>query len=191
MNAQDCSGPSTSPVVLKYTCTKDLLLYHSSQVMNKFSEYSLLVDRSSKEHFWMAVLSFYKGALRRSEKVKMCLAVTFVNSGEEGSDAGALRKEFFEDSLREVNARLLEGEDTMRIPKKDVSLEIMFEVAGVMFAHSILQEGPALPCLSSTVFEYLAHGDISRCYPVKENIPLNITTHELITTIEEVSMYVI
>ncbi len=191
MNAQDCSGPSTSPVVLKYTCTKDLLLYHSSQVMNKFSEYSLLVDRSSKEHFWMAVLSFYKGALRRSEKVKMCLAVTFVNSGEEGSDAGALRKEFFEDSLREVNARLLEGEDTMRIPKKDVSLEIMFEVAGVMFVHSILQEGPALPCLSSTVFEYLAHGDISRCYPVKENIPLNITTHELITTIEEVSMYVI
>ncbi len=132
MNAQDCSGPSTSPVVLKYTCTKDLLLYHSSQVMNKFSEYSLLVDRSSKEHFWMAVLSFYKGALRRSEKVKMCLAVTFVNSGEEGSDAGALRKEFFEDSLR-----------TMRIPKKDVSLEIMFEVAGGMFAHSILQEGPA------------------------------------------------
>ncbi len=66
----------------------------------------------------------------RSEKVKMCLAVTFVNSGEEGSDAGALRKEFFEDSLREVNAR--HNADS----KEGCIFGEVFEMAGVIFAHS-------------------------------------------------------
>ena len=72
------------------------------------------------------------------------------------------------------------------MPKKDVSLELLFEVAGMVVAHSILQEGPGIPCLSPAVFDYLTHGDVKHCYPTKDDIPLNISTHELITLIEEV-----
>ena len=89
--------------------------------------------------------------------MKRPLAVNFVNSGELGSHAGALKKEFFEDVLREVNNQLFEGKDGRRVPKKDVGLEILFEVAGVLLGHSILQGGPAFPCLSAPIFDYLSH----------------------------------
>ena len=103
------------------------------------------------------------------------------------SDRGrCFEEEFFEDSLREVKNRLLEGEDTRRIPKKEVSLELMFEVAGMIFADSVVQEGPAMLCMSPAIFDYLTHGDISRCYPVNEDVPFNLSTHHLITAIEEV-----
>ncbi len=144
------------------------------------------MDRSSPEHFWVSVVAFYKGAIRNPDKLKRSLIVTFDNSGEDGYDASALRKEFFEDSLKAVNERLFEGDEKRRIPKKDCSLEIVLEVAGMIFAHSVLQEGPAMPCLSSFIFEYLLHGDTSRCHPLKEDIPLNMSTCELIMAIEEV-----
>ena len=57
--------------------------------------------------------SFYKGAISKPQKLRRPLVVNFVNTGEIGSDAGALRKEFFEDAIREVNDRLFEGEDTL------------------------------------------------------------------------------
>ena len=86
--------------------------------------------------------SFYKGAYSKPAKLKKMLVLTFSNSGEQGSDAGTLRKEFFEDSLKAVNEHLFEGE-----------------------AHSILQEGPAMPFLSHSVFNYLVNGEIVMCYP--------------------------
>ena len=67
-----------------------------------------------------------------------------------------------------------------------MSLELLFEVAGVLLGHSIVQDGPGFPCLSPAVFEYLSQGDVNCCYPTKYDIPLNISTHELITLIEEV-----
>ena len=76
-------------------------------------------------------------------------------TGEVGSDSGALRKEFFEDGIREVNSRLFEGDDNRRVPKKDLTLETLFEIAGMLVAHSISHEGPGIPCLSPCVFQYL------------------------------------
>ena len=87
---------------------------------------------------------------------------------------GPLRKSFFEDALREVNNQLFEGEDGRRVPKKDVGLEILFEVAGMLLGHSILQGGPAFPCLSAPIFDYLSHGDVKLCYPTKDDIPLKL-----------------
>ena len=52
-------------------------------MVNQFSEYSLTVDRSSRDNFQMAVLSFYKAAFRKPGKLKKCL-----------TDAGALKKSF-------------------------------------------------------------------------------------------------
>ena len=113
--------------------------------------------------------------------------VSFDDGGEDGYDAGALKKEFFEDCLKAVNDRLFEGVSDRRVPKKDISMEMMFEVAGMMFSHSILQEGPALPCLSPFIFEYVLHGETTNCHPLIEDIPLNMSTSELISVIEKVS----
>ncbi len=56
----------------------------------------------------------------------------------------------------------------------------------MIFAHSVLQEGPAMPCLSPVVFEYIINGDTRKCYPIKDDIPLNASTQKLIAVIEEV-----
>ncbi len=111
--------------------------------------------------------------------------------GEVGVDSGALRKEFFEAVIIEANKRMFEGESDRRVPKKDWGLELMFEMCGMMVGHSILQEGPGLPCLSVCVYDYMVHGEVDQCYPVKEDIPLNISSHELITFIEEVSDFLV
>ena len=39
--------------------------------------------------------------------------------------------------------------------RKDVGLGLLFEVAGMLLRHSIIQGGPGFPCLSPTVFDYL------------------------------------
>lgn len=163
-----------------------LLMKKSNKSILQFSEFHLSIDRSSPERFWASVVSFYKGAMHNHEKLKRCLVVDFEESGEQGYDAGALRKEFFDDALTAANEHLFEGNDDRRIPKKDVALELLLEVSGMLFAHSVLQEGPGMPCLSPTVFEYVISGDTSTCYPVKDDIPLNMSTHELISAIEKV-----
>ena len=64
---------------------------------------------------------------------------------------------------------------------------MLSEIMGMVVGHSIMQEGPGIPCLSPCLFEYMVRGNRDEWYPVKEDIPLNITTHNLITFIEEVS----
>lgn len=115
--------------------------------------------------------------------------VNFINTGERGSDCGALKREFFEDALRSANEMLFEGEHDSRIPRKDFPLELQFEVAGMLVGHSIIQQGPGIPCLSQAVYDYLVHGDPTMCYPAAEDIPLNLATHELLTLIEKVCIW--
>ena len=174
-------------MLIVYPTLQMLKIYSNNTLQNidTCSEHTVSIDRADKERFWAGVLSFYKGAIAKPEKLKKALVINFVN-GEDGCDAGALKKEFFEDSLKEVNNRLFEGEDTRRVPRKDASLESMFEIAGMIFSHSILQEGPAMPCLSPSVFDYMVHHDSNLCYPCKEDVPLTVSTHELITFIDEV-----
>ena len=167
----------------QYTSVQGLLADHAEKVIDQSSEYILSIDRSTPERFRLGVTSFYKGAIAKPQKLKRSLVVNFVNTGELGSDPAALRKEFFEDALLEVNNQLFEGEDNRRVPKKDVSLEVLFEVAGMLLGHSIVQGGPGFRCLSPAVFEYLTS---TAAIQPKMDIPLNICTHELITLIEEV-----
>ena len=107
-------------------------------------------------------MAFYKASVTKPQKLKRPLVLSFVGTGEVGCDGGALRKEFFEDALREVNNRLFEGEDNRRIPRKDVSLEFYFEVAGMIFSHSVLQEGAGLLCLSPAIYDYLSNNGESK-----------------------------
>ena len=72
--------------------------------------------------------------------------------------------------------------------EKSWSLEFLFEILGMLVSHSLLQGGPGLRCLSPAVFSYLASGNSAYCFPVKEDIPLDISTHMLISFIEKVTI---
>ena len=85
------------------------------------------IDRSTPEVFWSGVVSFYKGARGNPSKLKKYLVMNFVNTGECGSDCGALKREFFEDALRTANEMLFEGEHDRRIPRKDFPLELQLK----------------------------------------------------------------
>ena len=122
----------------------------------------------------------------RPKKLAKTLVVSF--KGEAGADAGSMRREFFEDALREANLRLFEEEDDRRVPKKDWAREVMFKVVDMLIAHSLLQQGPGFTCLSPAVFEYLVSDRLSQCFPTMADIPLNLSTHDLITFIEKVGV---
>ena len=77
-------------------------------------------------------------------KLKKQLVVSFSETGKIGADSGALHKEFFEDTLKEMNVRLFDGEECTHIPKKDYNLEVHFEMAGMLVVHSLLEEGPGM-----------------------------------------------
>jgi len=59
------------------------------------------------------VEAFYKGGICRPQKLQKVLVIRF--EGEVGANGGALRKEFFEDALKEMNHRLFEGTPDRRI----------------------------------------------------------------------------
>ena len=171
-----------------FLSTSSLLVSHSLDVLENFSEYNITIDRSNDELFWAGLTAFYKGAISNPEKLKKKLVVTFIGTGEIGSDCGSLRNEFFEDGLRLVNTKLFEGEDLRRVPKKDLSLEVLFEVAGMLITHSIIQDGPAFPCLCPYVFDFLIYQDMEQCFPSIDDLPLNASTNDVLQLIKEVCL---
>ena len=122
---------------------------HANKVIDFTSRSHLEVDRTSKELFWNIVMSFYKSCIDKPEKLTKELVIHFVN--ESGADTGALRREFFEEALAEANYRLLEGDDNKRMIKKDWSMGSVYRMLGTLVAHSILQNGPGLWCLSPVI----------------------------------------
>ena len=150
----------------------------------------LSVDRSTAQKIWQSAVCFYKSAMTKPLKLHKELIVQFDATGEVGADSGALRREFFEDAIYQANLLLLEGEDDRRVLKKDWGMEFLVEIMGMLVAHSIMQEGPGIPCLSPCMYEYMIKRNSEECYPVKEDIPLNIASHSLITFIEEVGIHI-
>ena len=153
--------------------------------MDMVSQYCLVIDRSTPEHLWMGAVAFYKRAKMKPELLRKDLCIQFDATGECGSDGGALRREFFEDILKEANSRLLEGDECHRVLKKDWGMEPMYEIMGMMVAHSILLGGPGLPCLSPCMYQYMC-GHSEAYYPTIDDIPLNLATYDLKKFIEQV-----
>jgi len=143
----------------------------------------LQIDRS---RLWRTALGFYKTMIHTPERLKFELRIEFNN--EEGIDAGALQRELL---LKELNTYMFEGAENRRIPKKDSSLQQMFEVAGIMMAHSILQGGPGFPCLCPSIYNYLLNADKnSTLQDMKStDIPVNAATYNLLEFIHKVKMY--
>lgn len=82
-------------------------------------------------------LRFYKIGIKVAEKLWQPLAIIFQE--EEGFDAGALKIEFFELLLKEIQLRLFEGPDESKVPLRDRSKAFLFKLVGVAISHSIIQ----------------------------------------------------
>ena len=91
-----------------------------------------------RDRIWRTALGFYKGSMKNPNQLHRELRIEFEE--EEGIDAGALRNEFYEILLRELNDKLFEGHCRRRLPKKDSNLQRLFETAGV-FYHILSYKG--------------------------------------------------
>ena len=145
-------------------------ILHSLAGKIQDSKYILTVDR---EEVWSGALAFYKKAQVDTSKLWQDLTVCF--SGEEGLDGGAIKIEFFELLLKEINLRLFEGQEIARLPVRDSSKALLLKLAGVAISHSIIQGGPAFSCLSLAVYAYLAkcNADIVATHINKDDVPKN------------------
>ena len=102
-------------------------------------------------------LRFYKTGIKEAEKLWQPLAIIFQE--EEGLDAGALKTEFFELLLKEIQKRLFEGRDESKVPLRDSSKAFLLKLAGVAISHSIIQNIPVFGDLSPAVYYHLAGCD--------------------------------
>lgn len=177
-----CSSRSI-PTPADIEVTLESILKDASQDIDYASPIEIVINR---DRFWRNGLNFYKNSLSNKKRLLQDFHVEF--EGEEGIDAGALKLDFFELMLQEINYQLFTGLPTRRIPKKDWALEGMFEIAGVIIAHSIIHGGPSFPCLCPAVFDYIIYGEIDRALSglsVKD-IPLNAATSPLLQFLEKV-----
>ena len=146
----------------------DILFKLQSKV--KGSDFTLAVKR---DELWMGALRFYKIAIKETEKLWQPLAIIFQE--EEGLDAGALKTEFFELLLKEIQKRLFEGRDESKVPLRDSSKAFLLKLAGVAISHSIIQKGPVFGALSPAVYYYLAacDPDLVASQMGKNDVPKN------------------
>ena len=162
------------------TCEDEKLYFASTESVVgslmanvKTDDYSLTVDR---DEVWRGALIFYKKALTNSDILRNNLTIAF--KGEDGLDAGAIKAEFFEMLLKEIQQRLFEGSEWSMLPVKDSSKGLLFQLAGIIVSHSIAQGGPSFSALCPAVYFYLAGANplyvLSQLK--KQDIPLNAGT---------------
>ncbi|KXJ17089.1 hypothetical protein AC249_AIPGENE19115 [Exaiptasia diaphana] len=104
---------------------------------------------------------------------------------EDGLDAGAVSREFFHLALQQIKKRLFIGEENRAIPIKDFTKLFLFQVAGMIIVHSIIQKGATFSCLSPSTYYYIIgrSEDVS-VNLVKTDIPLTAATCKLHTLID-------
>ena len=83
-------------------------------------------------------------------------SLSIIFKGEEGLDAGAMRTEFFELSLKEIHLRLFESPQESQLPVRESSKAFLLKLAGVTISHSIVQRGPTFSSLSPAIYLHLA-----------------------------------
>lgn len=125
------------------------------------------VDRTK---LWKTAQVLYKSTPK--EHLYRQLNVMFEGL-EDAVDAGALRLEFFGDLLRSINNTLFEGKPDHRVPLYSWENIYLMKMAGIMVSHSILQNGPGMPCLAPYVYEFIIWGDKEHAaaYVTFEDLP--------------------
>lgn len=166
-----------------------LLTRHASENMQVNNEQVL---KTNRHVLWNKAKVYYKRAIASPDILKCPLMIEF--SGEEGADAGALLFEFCQEVVRQVNEEYFEGEEGRRIPRNHWGSSTELEMAGAMVAHSLLQGGPALPCLHPAIFYSMVYGDNTNLpsleaehLPTAKDITRNAATIDIVDMIDKVS----
>ena len=110
----------------------------------------------SRDNLFSQVVSFYKTA--SNSQLSRPLRVQF--EGEDGIDAGGVRREFFQQFFMSVSAPekgLFEGHPRQLWPVHNVMAvrTRVFRLLGTVLAHSITQCGMGMPCLAPGLFRFL------------------------------------
>ena len=134
------------------TCIKDSLNRYQQYVDTERCKI-IDVDRSM---LWKTALVYYKSTPK--DHLYRKLNVMFEGL-EDAVDAGALRLEFFGDLLRAVDKNLFEGKQNRRVPLYSWENVYLIKMAGIMVAHSLMQNGPGMPCLAPYVYEFVVCGE--------------------------------
>ncbi len=136
-------------------------------INQELSMYTKKVDKENvkilnvkRECLWQRSLVFYKSTPHKDLYRLLCISF---EGHEEAVDAGGLRIEFFGDLIRTIDNLLFEGKPGNRIPKHSWDKIHLLRMAGLMLAHSILQDGPGMPTLSKYVYEFLISNDKDKC----------------------------
>ena len=142
--------------------------------------------RLERDSVWMDMLRFYKRNMADEIELRKELVVQFEN--EEGLDGGAIKREFFALVLKEIRSRLFEGKDLMMLPIRDAKRGLIFRIAGVVIAHSVIQHGPiGFPFLAPCVYQHMTHQDedivLRSC--TKDIIPQTAATELLLEFLTE------
>lgn len=177
----------------EYSCAfvnlETTLSHYINQRVDFARQVHYTVDR---DNIWRSALTFYKSAQRNKDRLFGVLRVAF--AGETGIDAGGLKREYFELLLKELQKEMFEGCECSCLPKKDWELTKQFEIAGLMIAHSILQEGPSFSCLCPAIYWCIVFGSSAdlplNVFPTINDIPLNSATAGLLQFIDEVNIVI-
>ena len=80
--------------------------------------------------------------------------------------------------LKEIQQRLFEGSEWSMLPVKDGSKGLLFQPAGIIVSHSIVQDGPSFSALCPAMYFYLADADALYVLSQlrRQEMPLNAGT---------------
>lgn len=102
-----------------------ILSQHAQKVISLHDELVVKVNRAV---IFSKAKALCKGAVHNPSILHKSIIVEF--SGEEGADAGALRNDFFEESLRQANVTFFEGQEGRRIPRYHWGSQEELEIVG-------------------------------------------------------------
>ena len=168
----------------KLDSLETLLTERIAEVMSLDEDIMHSVKRTG---IWKTVLSFYKAAQGDPNRLKKNFMTEFEEAGEVGVDGGALKIEFFEMALKELNWRLFEGESTSRLPRKSCDNITLFKIAGMLICHSVMQKGPTFAVFPEWFFDIICSGDpVSAIESVSiDDVPINAASSNLRSLIQK------
>ena len=167
-------------------------------MLSQYARSVTVLDRNfyltlRRDEIWPKGCQFYKAAKIDKKRLRWNLVVEYET--EEGIDAGtAIKGDFFCEFLKQIDQRLFEGSAYRRVPKKDIGLESLFELAGIMMVHSVVHGGPSFSRMCPLVHAFLMNGRIVEVVHASisnisvEDIPHNAGTDAVINLINMVGI---
>ncbi len=187
--------------ILRLSETSNEQSYDHTSLPTVLSQYARSVTVSDRDFYltlkrdeiWPRGCQFYKAAKVDKKRLRWNLVIEYET--EEGIDAGtAIKGDFFCEFLNQIDQRLFEGSAYRRVPKKDIGLESLFELAGIMMVHSVIHGGPSFSRMSPLVHAFLMNGRIDEAVQASisnvsvADIPHNASTDTVIKLINMVSV---